>query len=138
MFKLKIKISSSNLNEIARFKLQCALLTRIYKSHMKISRISSFESYLDGDAAVEFVLFKAWIIKTDLQECLDEGMEPMLQLNTARISINLQLPCASSEFYSHDSSRFFHFLPSTVVQLYLQMVNHTRTSKKNDEFRWKK
>jgi hypothetical protein len=65
---------------------------------------------------------------------LDEGLESMLQLTTTRISKNFQLPFEGAMFNSHDLQGFFQVFASTGVQLYLQMVNQTRTSKTNDEF----
>lgn len=38
---------------------------------------------------------------------------------------------------SSNSSSFFYNLPSTVLQLHLQMKISTRESRKNDEIRWK-
>jgi hypothetical protein len=68
---------------------------------------------------------------------LDEGMETKSQLNTTWISINLQLPCASSKFHSHDSSRFFHFC----LQQFLNYTYRRRLAQEKVErmmkFDWK-
>ena len=65
--KLKIMITHSILNENARFNLQHALCTKIYQSHMIISRISSIDFYLDDDAAVESARIWLGEVETDDQ-----------------------------------------------------------------------
>lgn len=50
---------------MARFKLQCVLLTKIYLNDMLISRIGRFEFIPLGDAAVEIARIKLPIAKTD-------------------------------------------------------------------------
>jgi hypothetical protein len=54
-------------NENARSKVQNALHPKLYKNHLKISRIGTIEIYLDDDAAAGFVLLNAWKMKTDAQ-----------------------------------------------------------------------
>ena len=63
---IQIQISSSKLNEIARFKVLRAQQQKIYQSHMLIMRIGAIKFYLNEDGDLDSVGFKAPMVKTEL------------------------------------------------------------------------
>jgi hypothetical protein len=84
------------------------------------------------------VLLKAWKMKTDVHWCCRRWMKARIQLNNARFSWKLQLPCEVQCFNSQDSAWIIHDLASTELHHACKWWLEQGTSKRNQEFRWEK
>lgn len=110
--KLLIHVTSSFLDEIQRFNLQCTLHPRIYQKHALISRIVMLENWPQLDGRSEIGCFRPWQAKTEVPQCSYEWMEQGLSVDCARSSWKLELPLVNTLATVLESARTPCYLAS--------------------------